>query len=309
MKRVLVTGARGFIGRRCLPRLAAAGYEIHAVTSQPVPGSERGLEWHRVDIFDAPAVRALIRKILPSHLLHLAWVTEPGKYWTSPENLRWVAASLELLHAFREAKGARVVVAGTCAEYDWNFGVCSETNTPLASATLYGVSKHALSAILDSFSAQTGLSAAWGRVFFPYGPGEHPSKLVSSVINALLAGRPAPCSSGEQQRDFLHVDDAAGAFVALLDSGVTGAVNIGSGKATPVKDVVLAIADLLGRPDLVQLGALPATAEPPLVVAEVRRLREEVGWRPSISLDSGLHSTIVWWRERASRAQEQKELP
>ena len=309
MKRVLVTGARGFIGRRCLPRLAAAGYEIHAVTRQPDPGSGRDIVWHRLDLFDAPEVRALVRKVLPSHLLHLAWVTEPGQYWTSPDNPRWLAASLDLLHAFHEAGGVRVVMAGSCAEYDWKFGVCSETSTPLASATLYGASKHALSAKLESFSAQTGLSAAWGRIFFPYGPGEHPSKLIPSVINALLAGRPAPCSSGEQQRDFLHVDDVAGAFAALLDSAVTGAVNIGSGKATAVKVVVRAIADLLERPDLIQLGALPATTEPPLVVAEIRRLREEVGWQNGISLDSGLRSTIKWWKEREARALEPEEWP
>ena len=296
MKRVLVTGGRGFIGRHCLPRLAAAGYEIHAVTTRAIAESRQGLEWHRADLFDMPGMRTLVRKVSPSHLLHLAWVTDPGRYWTSPENLRWVAASLELLHAFRETGGSRAVAAGTCAEYDWNSGVCSEMNTPIAPTTLYGVSKQALGAILASFAAQTGLSAAWGRVFFSYGPGEHPAKLVASVVTALLAGKPAPCSSGAQQRDFIHVEDAASAFVALLDSTVTGPVNIGSGNAVAVRAVVLAIADLLGRRDLVRLGALPATAEPPLVVADTQRLFREVCWRPRFDLDSGLDDTIHWWK-------------
>ena len=297
MKRVLVTGGRGFIGRHCLPRLAAAGYEIHAVTNHAVAESRDGLEWHQADLFDTPAVRALIRKVSPSHLLHLAWVTEPGKYWTSPENLRWVAASLELLHAFREASGVRAVAAGSCAEYDWSSGICSEANTPLAPATLYGASKQALGAILASFAKQTGLSAAWGRVFFPYGPGEHPTKLVASVINALLANRPALCSTGEQQRDFIYVKDTAGAFVALLDSAVTGPVNIGSGKAVSVRNVVLAIADLLGRRDLVRLGALPArTDEPPVLAADITRLSRELGWQPRFDLGSGLDDTIHWWK-------------
>lgn len=297
MKRVLVTGGRGFIGRHCLPRLATAGYEIHAVTNHAVAESRHGLEWHRADLFDAPSVRALIRKVSPSHLLHLAWVTEPGSYWTSPENLRWVAASLELLHAFREAGGVRAVAAGSCAEYDWSSGVCSEANTPLAPATLYGVSKQALGAILASFAEQTGLSAAWGRVFFPYGPGEHPTRLVAAVINALLANRPALCGTGEQQRDFVHVEDAASAFVALLDSALTGPVNIGSGNAVAVRDVVLAIADLLGRRDLVRLGALPARAdEPPVLAADITRLSRELGWQPRFDLGSGLDDAIRWWK-------------
>ncbi|MNC85623.1 hypothetical protein D3C83_12330 [compost metagenome] len=102
------------------------------------------------------------------------------------------------------------------------------------------------------------------------------------------------------------MDDAAGAFVALLGSPVTGAVNIGSGKATAVKDVVLAIAGQLGRPDLVRLGALPAPAEPPLVAADVRRLSREVGWRAEHDLASGLRNTITWWKDRTSGVKSAK---
>jgi nucleoside-diphosphate-sugar epimerase len=141
------------------------------------------------------------------------------------------------------------------------------------------------------------VSFSWGRIFFVYGPHEHPDRLVSSLARALVRGDPAPTSEGAQRRDFLHARDVAGAFVALLNSDVEGAVNIGSGAAVPVRLVVETIADAAGRPDLVEWGALPQRpGDPPLLEADVRRLRDEVGWRPGVPLVEGIRSTVEWWK-------------
>jgi nucleoside-diphosphate-sugar epimerase len=203
------------------------------------------------------------------------------------------------LQAFERHGGQRVVMAGSCAEYDWGYGYCSERLTPLAPSTLYGNSKHSLQIMLNSFAAQTELSAAWGRIFFLYGPHEYQERLVSSVVGAVLKNNPAPCSHGEQVRDFLHVQDVADAFVALLESDVSGPVNVASGHPVSLKDIVYKIAGKANRWDLIQLGALPAPAnEPPLLVANVSRLKDEVGWSPQYDLDRGLEQTMNWWRER-----------
>jgi nucleoside-diphosphate-sugar epimerase len=291
MKRILVTGARGFVGRHCLPLLQERGYEVHAVTSTGEDGVRDGVRWHRANLLTDPA--GVVRDVEPTHLLHLAWITTPGAYWTSPENLDWVAASLALLRAFT---GERAVLAGTCAEYDWSHGLCSERITPLQPATLYGECKRALQGVTEAYARQARLSIAWGRLFFLYGPDEHPARLVPSVARALLRGEEALCTSGDQIRDFLHVQDVAGAFVALLESEVTGPVNIASGTPVAVKDVIRGIAERTGRPDLLRLGARPMPAgEPPQLTADVRRLREEVGWTPGFSVDEGLDDTVAWW--------------
>jgi nucleoside-diphosphate-sugar epimerase len=153
------------------------------------------------------------------------------------------------------------------------------------------------------FTGQANLSGAWGRIFYLYGPFEHPSRLIASVIRSLAEGRPAQCSHGKQVRDFLHVQDVSDAFVALLDSEVSGTINIASGCPITVKEIVHKIARKLEGEGLIRLGALPTPPdEPALLVANVQRLTHEVGWEPKYDLDKGLDDTITWWRKQLAQA-------
>jgi len=297
LKRVLITGASGFIGHHCLGPLLARSFDVHAVSSQPRRSDASGVEWLQADLLEPGAAKALVGAVKPSHLLHLAWYVVPGKLISSPENFDWVRASMELVRAFVDQGGERLAVAGSGYEFDCTHGRCSEQSTPTAPSTVYGSCKLALNLLVQSFCGQTGVSAAWGRAFFLYGPREHPQRLVSSVILSLLQGEPARCSHGRQVRDYMHVQDVADGLVALLDSAVTGCVNISSGKETTVADVVTTIGRILERPELVQLGAIPTRADDlALVVGENARLVSEVGWRQRFELEPGLRQTIDWWR-------------
>jgi nucleoside-diphosphate-sugar epimerase len=297
MKIVLVTGATGFIGHHCLEPLKARGYEVHAVSSKPMKSDANGVHWHQADLLQPGAAKALLAEVKPTHLLHLAWFVVPGKLITAPENFAWVRASMELVQEFAAQGGKRVTVCGSGYEYDWNYGYCSEKLTPAVPNTVYGSCKQALNLLVQSFASQNALNAAWGRVFFLYGPNEHPQRLVSSVILSLLKGDPAKTSHGKQIRDYMHVQDVADGMVALLDSEVTGSVNVSSGQATTLREIVLTIGRLVGKPELVQLGAIPARAnDTPLVVGENLRLLNEVGWQQRYDLETGLQQTIDWWK-------------
>lgn len=309
MKKVLLTGASGFVGRHCIPLLIEQGFEVHAV-SQQRQSSSASLRWHEINLLQEGAAGSLIEAVQPTHLLHFAWNAKPGHYWTAVDNFQWVRSSLDLLHSFAESGGQRVVMAGSCAEYDWDYGWCNENKTPLKPQTVYGTCKHSLQTMLGAYSQQFDLSSAWGRIFFLYGPFEYPSRLVSSVILALLQGQPASCSTGEQVRDFLHVADIASAFVALLGSNVQGPVNIASGQGLAIKDVVTTVAQKLNREDLLRLGAIATSPhDPPVLLADVRKLQDELNWKPSISLDYGLDATIEWWTSQLNKSEAQYYSP
>ena len=299
MKRVLVTGARGFIGRHCLPVFGNGSYDLHAVTSSEAvsSGQPSQITWHRVDLMDGRAPEKLIANVNPTHLLHLAWITTPGEYWTSPVNYDWLDVSQRLLDAFMEHGGERIVIVGTCAEYDWSAGLCDERRTPTRSLSPYSESKNRLCAYLNALIGEMDVSAAWARVFFSYGPHEPPVRLVPTVIRRLLHGKPASCSAGEQRRDYIYVNDVAAALVALLDSETRGVVNIGSGTAVAVRDLIMKIGVAMGTPELIHVGSRSSSEnDPALVLANVSRLNQEVGFSPRWDLETGLKATIDWWR-------------
>lgn len=299
MKVVLVSGATGFLGRHAVQALHARGYRVHGISRRPP--RDDSCVWHEADLLEGESVRGVLERVRPSHLLHLAWETRHDRYWTSPENLRWVEATAALCRQFHAAGGRRLVCAGTCAEYSWDDAVLGgepvhEYRTPRQPAKPYGVAKNAAFERLTAYCGSAGLSLAWGRVFFPYGPGDQRPTLIPSIIRALRAGRPALCTHGRQQRDFIHVADVGRAFAAMLGSEVTGPINIATGIATSIGEVAKQLGSLLDRPDLIRLGALEARAEEPAyLVADVGRLRDEVGFVPEIGLSDGLRDTVEWW--------------
>ena len=313
-QRVLVTGAGGFIGRWSLAPLRTAGYEVCAVLSQrpraPEDASWGDVEVRRADLTDLAAIDALMDAVKPTHLLHFAWIATPGLYWRSDENYRWLFASRHLLTSFQRHGGTRAVMAGSCAEYDWSrVAVCNERSSPLAldgasgepaapqAVTPYAACKIALQRSLEECGRAHGMSTAWGRIFFQYGPGEHRERLVASVIVNLLSGREAQCTQGRQIRSFLHVEDVGTAFAALLSSGVQGPVNVGSGHRLSVAELLEQLACHIGRPELLKLGARSAPpGEPAELVPDIGRLRDEVGFLPKWRLDEGLADTVRWWR-------------
>jgi nucleoside-diphosphate-sugar epimerase len=298
---VLVTGASGLIGLPVLERLVSAGESVHALCRHRQPPELAGVRWHRLDLADQAAVEELVGELAPARLVHLAWCTEHGRFWRAPENVAWVEHSLRLLRAFVRSGGRRLVMLGTCAEYDWSraAGPLVEYSSPVAPATLYGVAKDALRRVAGAYAEQQGVELAWGRLFLLYGPREAPERLVASIVRSQLSGQSVATGSGGHARDLMHVEDVAGAVVALLDSPVVGAVNIASGVAVTVNEVVERIVRLTGHPELVDRGGRPdRPGEPPLLLADVTRLREEVGFRPRWGLDDGLAATVRWWRQR-----------
>lgn len=275
---VLVTGASGFLGRQTLAPLAARGFQVHATSRNAVEAD--GAIWHQCDLFDDAARQALLATVRPTHLLHCAWYVEHGRFWTAPENADWVALTLRLGREAATAGVGRFVGVGTCAEYDWRDDPLTprrETD-PLHPSTAYGFAKNATRGLLDLMLSAAGVSFAWARMFHLYGPGEPPQKFHTALVRALDRGDRFTIRHGQLIRDLIPIETAAAALAALVAADpVTGTVNIGTGRGISLAGHAHTVATPLGLGHLLDIRTDPAPGEPRQMVADIQRMRQELG--------------------------------
>ncbi|MDR3507900.1 MAG: NAD(P)-dependent oxidoreductase [Caulobacteraceae bacterium] len=299
--RVLVTGASGFVGRHAVNALLAAGVEVHAVARETLPID---CPWYCVDLLDQAQARDIVRSIRPDSILHLAWCVDHGKFWTDPANVEWVASTLTMARTAIDVGVRHFTGVGTCYEYDWPADEdCEESRTPLSGHSLYDISKSGCRSVLDGLFAIQGLGFAWARLFFLYGVSEDPRRLVASVARSLVRGEPARCSQGLAVRDFMAVQDAGAALAAVTLAQTQGSINVASGVGVKVSEIANTLGRLSGRPELIKLGALPDRADEPMrIVADITRLRDEVGFRPRLTPEEGLQVAYDYWVEHEKRS-------
>jgi nucleoside-diphosphate-sugar epimerase len=275
VSRFFVTGASGFIGSAVVRRLLGDGYEVIA------PG--RG-ELDLLTAGEADLAR-FVEESEATHCIHCAWYTNHADYLVHQVNREWLAASLRLAKARMDL---RFVGLGTCLEYDLSAGEpCSETETPLAPDTLYARSKQELFEQLTASSRDF----AWARVFFVYGPGDRPGRLVSHMIEHFSSGAAAAPTYGGLKRDYIHVDDLAGQLVRIATAQVQGAINTGTGEAPSLSEIFAAGARAFGRSELAEAND-ETGGQPPLIQADLTRFRHFVGDPRARTIGEGLADLV-----------------
>ena len=291
-RRLLLTGARGFVGRQARPHLEGS-FELHCTSTERI--AETSGTWHQVDLRDPAACVELVERVRPEILVHTAWNTRHGEFWEAEDNADWLEAGRALFTAFAGAGGQRIVACGSCAEYPGAAGQPrreDEAIDPSDVATRYGRAKLALLEHLRGLPVQF----AWARIFFAYGLYEDARRLVPSVVRAVLRGEPARASSGRQMRDFIDIRDLGRALAQLAGAPLNGVINLGHGTSVTIGTLVSTIGELAGRPDLIRLGALPdRPGEAPVLVPDLSRQTRELGFLPAIGLREGLGDALAFW--------------
>lgn len=295
--RVFVTGGTGFVGAPVVRRLLERGHDVHALVVEtdprPIAAGARAVTG---DLLHPESFAAALDTLRPEACVHLGWYAHPADYLSHRVNVDLVGATAKLGAMLVDVGCKRLVGVGTCFEYDTAFGYLSEATTPLRPQHMYSTCKRAAHDILAHLTAGTGTELTWARLFYLYGPNESRGRLVPAVIEALVDGGTARVSTGEQIRDFMHVDDAAAGLVGVLESSLTGPVNVASGRPIAVRDVVATIARALDAEDRVAWGAVAQRPnDPPFICADIARLKR-TGFAPRHDLESGLRETIACYK-------------
>lgn len=302
--RVLVTGGTGFIGSHLVRRLVREAAAVH-LFARPQTSTERlsdclpHVTLHTVDVRDAVAVGRAVRLIKPSVVFHLAtYGVDPQETDPSLMTAVNVLGTLHVLRACHANGPPRVVHAGSCFEYliDPSHGGHEEF--------AYAASKLAATGLCQTFHRQAGIPCVILRPFTVYGPDEHPGRLVPSVLRAIQRGEAPHVTSGEQRRDFVFVGDVVEGFLRAARCPVAAGriMDVGTGQAISVRDVVHALLRVTGSPLEPRFGALaqrPSDQYP--LVADPEPAHQCFGWRATTSLADGLRATWEWYQAHEER--------
>lgn len=296
-RRILLTGGSGLIGRALEQRLLDAGHTVYALRRRAVDAGPSGggrLITLEGDLRSTEDVASAVETSRPACCFHLAWFAKPDEYLTSvPENLAAVRYSLDLLSHLVRAGCPQMVLAGTCAEYSLGPEVLREDG-PTAPSTMYGAAKLALSVAAGAAARQAGFRLAWGRIFYVYGPGEDARRIVPRLISEIRTGKATtPVSS--QRKDYLHVDDVAGALAWAADKGLDGPLNVCSGVGTTTEAIRAILAAAAAERKILAPEPLVQDGSDQRPIVGLPTVLRSSGWRPERHLEEGLASTLDWW--------------
>ena len=312
----LVTGGRGFVGGWLAKALLERGdtvvsFDRRRTNERPsaigMLGIEADLIQVEADLTDADQVAGVLDEHAIDTVFHLAAETIVGTVAASPvrgfeSNVR---GTWTVLEACRDRGVERVVFASSDKAYGAHEELPYREDFALQPRAPYEASKAAADLIARSYWHSYGVPVAVTRFANIYGGGDlNFSRLIPEAVSAAIQGRaPVLRSDGSPERDFLYVEDAASAYLAIADGldrdDVRGeAFNAGGGRAHRVGDVVALIAELAGtgvEPEV--RGAGNPAGEIDRQYVDPSKLRDTLGWQPAVDLEEGLRRTIEWYRD------------
>ncbi len=245
MRKFFVTGGTGFIGRETVKKLENLGV-CYILTRQKKESTENCI-YLEGSINDTDFLKDIFEKIRPTDLVHLAWDVKAADFAMSPINARWAKCSTELVRMFLESGGRTVIASGTCFEYDLSERKIFTEKSTCWPTTFYGMAKLLTCERLAELCKKYGARFVWGRIFYPYGPGEEKRKFITSVIETLKSGEIVTCRTPRNEVDYIHVEDVAGMFYTLVkNEEAIGIYNICTGESVRIEKMLSILEDMLG---------------------------------------------------------------
>jgi nucleoside-diphosphate-sugar epimerase len=305
--RCLVTGASGFLGSHLVRKLLGEGHEVLAVVRRSSDLWRISDLAHELRLAYAPLnnlqlIAEDIQAYRPETVFHLAWTGGNSRRYLNDASQVFdnVPGSLELMRLAHQAGCSQYVFLGSVVEYGPCHIPVRETDIP-EPGNLYGLAKLTTLRLSEALCAQFGMRFCGVRLFWAYGPMDEPLRMIPSVINNLLAGKRPSLTPGEQLWDFLYVEDAVRALVALAQSdSASGVFNLGSGAPLTIRNMVTQIRDAIDPALDLGFGDVPYPLGQVMhLEADICRLKAVTGWVPTIGSLEGICKTVAWHRTHA----------
>jgi len=297
--KILLTGPTGFIGKAFIPLALSRGHQVAGlvIPSERIPAElppGKDLVWLRGTLEAAPWDE--IASFRADVCMHMAWITTPGIYLETPENFRFLQSSIHFLRKVRESRCRHIFGLGTCIEYKIANEPLSEELTPAEPATTYARCKSELRLAMEAEARAHDFVFCWGRVFYPYGPREHPSRLCSSLIQKFTRNEKVILRTPQSTKDYIYIDDLAAALLIVLEKKFHGIINLGTGIGLSVRKIAQTVALMMDKSELIEEANPPQVDPLGYVVANASKLIG-LGWQPEHDLKRGLEKLMAALRQ------------
>lgn len=294
-KKVLITGASGFLGSHLCDRLCENNVEIHAVSRTERTSDQDSLQWWHGNMEDIEVVQNLFHTIKPDVVFHLSGMVTAaaGAELVLPTFNSLLVTTVNILTVAAKTGCDRVISIASLEEPEPG----QNEATPISP---YAAAKWASSAYSRMFHQLYQTPVVLVRPFMTYGPGQNVRKIIPSVTLSLLQSEPPKLASGQRQVDWIYVDDViSGMLAAAQVPHVEGCTfDLGSGTLVSIRSVVQQLTNLVNPQIEPSFGALPDRPVEKVRVANTAYTYEKLGWQPVISLETGLEQTVDWYRQQ-----------
>ena len=306
-KRVLVTGASGFIGSHLTRELVNLDCQV-SLLLRPSSQTSRltdvlnRVNVHHADLCDYAALSAAIKQIKPQKVLHLAAYVDVSRDLHIAQDIFAinVNGTINLLRALEGTEYESFVNTGTCEEYGDSEAPFREQQ-PANPVSPYSASKAAVTLLCSMLHKSRGYPIVTLRPFLAYGPHQNLDRLLPQAVMAALQDQEFKMTLGEQRREVNYVSDIVDGYLkAACSNRVFGEiVNIGNGIPRTVRELVLGIYEAAGSKASPQIGALPyREREVWQLYSDNSKAKQLLDWRPRVTWEEGLERTIAWYRAR-----------
>ncbi len=288
MKKVIVTGINGLIGQYIAEPLKKLGFEVYGIGTKDILTDK--FNYIKLDINDTVQLEHLFKEIKAEYLIHLAWDTKKG-YLDSDSNFDLLASSINMLKYFKENGGKRAIFIGTLAEYKFTDEPVKE-DAELNLQTIYTKCKNSLREISELYCNKHNISFCWCRIFNTYGENEKEYRLFPYIINTLKNNEKVSINYSQLEKDYIYAGDAARILALVINSDITGIINICSGKGIKLKDLAIIIAEKLGKFNLLELKEL-STKEPLITIGDNYRIVNELKFTDYTDINTIINKLII----------------